>query len=310
MDPDRRKGVLIVALGAILFAPDSLMIRLMGMEQWPTLFWRGLLGGGAITLLFLAIHRGRYPGKIRALGYTGALFVALFSLTSVCFVFAVRETSVANTLFLVSTSPVFSALISWIFIGERPNRRTLRTIALSMTGVIVIAAGASSVGADGGAGGGASGPNSLAGDLAAIVASAALAASFVAARAVRPLDMSPLIGPAGLITAVIAALLADDLVIREGALAPLLAMGLLIMPVATICLTTGPRFITAPEVSLLMLIEAALGPLIVWWALGENPGVMTLFGGAAIIGALVWAAAEDIGGRRVDAADSRKRDQR
>lgn len=304
MDPDRRKGILIVALGAILFAPDSLMIRLMGMEQWPTLFWRGLLGGGAITLLFLAIHRGRYPGKIRALGYPGLLFVALFSVTSVCFVFAVRETSVANTLFLVSTSPVFSALISWIFIGERPNRRTLRTIALSMTGVIVIAAGASGVSANGVG----SGPNSLAGDLAAVVASAALAASFVAARAVRPLDMSPLIGPAGLITALIAALLADDLVIREGALAPLLAMGLLIMPVATICLTTGPRFITAPEVSLLMLIEAALGPLIVWWALGENPGVMTLFGGAAIVGALAWAAAEDLGGRRVDAQRSRKRD--
>lgn len=283
MTPDRRKGMLIVAFGAILFAPDSLMLRLMAMEQWPTLFWRGLVGGGAITLVFLAIHRGGYLSRIRALGRAGVVFALLFSATSICFVYAVRETSVANTLFLVSTSPVFSALISWFALGERPDRRTIRTTAIALAGVGLIATGA----------GGEGGPNSLLGDLAALGASAALAASFVAARSVRPLDMTPMIGPAGLLSAAVAALLAGDFAIRDGALWPLLAMGVLIMPLATICLTVGPRYITAPEVSLLMLIEAALGPLIVWWALGEDPGWRTLVGGAVILGALLVSALEE-----------------
>lgn len=280
MDAEYRKGALLVAFGAILFAPDSLMLRLMGMEQWPTLFWRGLVGGGAITAVCLVIHGRRYPAKIRALGATGLVFVALFCATSFCFVYAVRETSVANTLFLVSTSPVFSGLIAWAALGEAPDRRTIRTTVIALAGVALIAFGSGR------------GPNSLLGDLAALGAAAALAGTFVAARAVRPLDMTPLLGPAGLVSAAIAGLLAADLTIRDGALAPLLVMGLAIMPIATICLTLGPRYIPAAEVSLLMLIEAALGPLIVWWALAEHPGAMTIFGGLVILSALLWSGVE------------------
>ncbi|MEX2520363.1 MAG: DMT family transporter [Paracoccaceae bacterium] len=280
-DGDYRKGVMLVALGALLFAPDSLLLRLMAMEQWPTLFWRGLVGGCTITLLLCFMHGRRYPAKIVALGLPGVAYVAVFAATSFCFIFAVRETSVANTLFIVSTSPVFSALISWAVLGERPERRTVRTILLCLGGVALIAFGA-----------GDDGPNSLAGDLAALGAAASLATSFVIARSVRPLDMTPLLGPAGLVNCAIAACFVTDFAIPAPSLTPLLIMGVLVAPAATLCLTMGPRYIPAPEVSLLMLIEAIFGPLIVWWALGEDPGALTLFGGALILSALAWSSVE------------------
>ena len=51
-------------------------------------------------------------------------------------------------------------------------------------------------------------------------------------------------------------------------------------------LTVGPRYITAPEVSLLLPIETVVGPLIVWAVLGEKPSTAALFGGALVIAAL------------------------
>lgn len=278
---DYRKGVLIVATGAFLYAPDSLMLRLMAMDQWPTVFWRSLLGGGLVTLAYLLIWRGRFPPHLFALGWRGLIFIPFYVGTTFCFVYAVRETSVANTLFLVSTSPVFSALISWAALGERPDRRTVRTIILALLGVGLIAAAAEE-----------GGPNSLDGDLAAIGASLMLATGFVIIRSARPLSMAPMVGPAGLASALVAAFFVTDYSVAEGSLWPLLVMGLFIMPVATWCLTTGPRLIPAPEVSLLMLIEAIFGPLIIWWALSEYPGDLTLIGGALILGALAWSSLE------------------
>ena len=281
MDSDYRKGVLIVAAGALLYAPDSLMLRLMNMEQWPTVFWRGLLGGMVVTLAYLAVYRGDLWRRWVSLGPPALWFIAVYVITTFCFVYAIRETSVANTLFMVSVSPVFSALISWVFLGERPDGRTVRTIVLAMIGVGIIAYGSEK-----------GGPNTWHGDLAALGAAFFLAASFVIARSVRPKSMSPLVGPAGLASALVAVFFVSDFSIPEGSIWPLLAMGLFIMPLATWCLTTGPRLIPAPEVSLLMLIEAVFGPLIVWWALSEYPGDLTLIGGAVILGALAWSSLE------------------
>ena len=278
---DYRKGVLIVAAGALLYAPDSLMLRLMNMEQWPTVFWRGLLGGGLVTLGYFAVYRLDLWRRWVMLGLPAIWFLVAYVITTLCFVYAIRETSVANTLFIVSISPVFSALISWAVLGEKPDRRTIRTIILALIGVGVIAWGAE----DGG-------PNTWHGDLAALGAAFFLASTFVIARSVRPMSMSPLVGPGGLISALVASLFIADYSIPSGSIWPLLAMGLVIMPLATLCLTTGPRLIPAPEVSLLMLIEAVFGPLIIWWALSEYPGDFTLIGGAVILGALAWSSLE------------------
>ncbi|MEL7465024.1 MAG: DMT family transporter [Pseudomonadota bacterium] len=281
MDSDYRKGVLIVAAGALLYAPDSLMLRLMNMEQWPTVFWRGLLGGAIVAIAYFMVYRFDLFRRWIDLGRPALWFIAAYVLTTLCFVYAIRETSVANTLFMVSVSPVFSALISWVWLGERPDRRTVRTIILALIGVAIIAYGSEK-----------GGPNSLDGDLGALGAAFFLACTFVIARSVRPKSMSPLVGPAGLASALVAFPLVGDFSIPDGSLWPLLAMGLVIMPLATWCLTTGPRLIPAPEVSLLMLIEAVVGPLIVWWALSEYPGDLTLVGGAVILGALAWSSFE------------------
>ena len=72
----------------------------------------------------------------------------------------------------------------------------------------------------------------------------------------------------------------------------LIAGALVVVPVAFTLLTLGPRYISAPEASLLMLLETALGPLWVWAVIGEQPGTLTLVGGGIVVTTLaahaVW----------------------
>ena len=281
---DYQKGVLIVAAGALLYAPDSLMLRLMAMEQWPTMFWRGLIAGGILTAAMLIARGRRYPADLRALGWSGVAFLGVYATVNFMFVFAVRETTVANTLFILSTSPIFSSLISWVWLKEPPDRRTIRTTILATIGIGVIAGGHYFTGDER--------VGSLAGDLSALGGAFGLALAFNIARNKKEVAMTPVIGPAGLLTALIAFLMAADVTPAPEAIMPMLLMGVALTPLATWCLTIGPRYIPAPEVSLLMLIEAVFGPLIVWWALKEYPGNMTLIGGAIVLGAIFWSSFE------------------
>ncbi|MGB0852858.1 MAG: DMT family transporter [Pikeienuella sp.] len=281
---DYHKGVLIVASGALLYAPDSLMLRLMAMEQWPTMFWRGLIAGSILTVAMLIARGRQYPADIRALGRTGLAFLVVYGTVNFLFVFAVRETTVANTLFILSTSPIFSSLISWVWLKEPPDRRTIRTIVLAMIGIGTIAGGHMVTGEPR--------VGTFWGDMSALAGAFGLALGFNIARSKREYSMTPMIGPAGLIGAAVAFAMATDVTPPPDAIAPMLIMGILLTPLATWFLTIGPRYIPAPEVSLLMLIEAVIGPLIVWWALSEYPGNMTLIGGTIVLGAIFWSSYE------------------
>ena len=63
----------------------------------------------------------------------------------------------------------------------------------------------------------------------------------------------------------------------------LAVMGLIVLPLGFGLITLGPRYLPAPEVSLLLLLEAILGPFWVWLVVGENPGATVLVGGAIVI---------------------------
>lgn len=62
--------------------------------------------------------------------------------------------------------------------------------------------------------------------------------------------------------------------------------GSIVLTVSVWCLTIGPKYITAPEVSLYSLIETVLGPVWVWLGGYERPPIMSVYGGAALISAL------------------------
>jgi drug/metabolite transporter (DMT)-like permease len=63
-------------------------------------------------------------------------------------------------------------------------------------------------------------------------------------------------------------------------------LGMFVVPVAFGLLTLAPRYIPSPEVSLIMQLEAILGPIWVWLGVGEVPPVATFIGGAIVLATL------------------------
>ena len=57
-----------------------------------------------------------------------------------------------------------------------------------------------------------------------------------------------------------------------------------------VLLVTAPRYLPAPDVALVLLLEAVLGPLWVWLVLAEAPARETFLGGTVILGTLILLA--------------------
>ena len=64
--------------------------------------------------------------------------------------------------------------------------------------------------------------------------------------------------------------------------------------VGMLLFTAGARLIPVAEASLIGVLECVLGPVWVWLAIGERPGLFALIGGAVIVSALVVHTAADL----------------
>lgn len=275
------KGLLITALGVLFIVPDSLFIRLIDASAPTIAFWRGVTAGGFILIGVLATMGLRGFADVAKTGWAGAIYVVLIGGTAPGFVLAITLTSVANVVFIIASMPVFAAIFSRIFLGEPISPRMIWTMAGVFVGLGVIAWGS---GETHGA--------SWQGDLVALVVSASFAAAMTAARKLRATSMIPAIPIAFIGASILIWPFADPVTAMPSQWPLILGHGAFIT-VSTCLLTLGPRYIASAEVALLILLESVLAPLLVWWAIGENPGPWAMAGGAMVIAVLfgsnLWA---------------------
>lgn len=293
---DHTKGLLITTLGVLLIVPDSLFVRLIDADAWTIAFWRTLSAGLVGTLGLLVLMRSRTLGAIRATGWQGLLYAFGVCTTGVMFVAAVSLTSVANVVFIIASMPVFAALFSRVVLGERIRWR----MALTMGAVAI---GLGMIGLGSGPHGGTT--TRLEGDLIALGVAVIFAAVLTAARTRREVSMAPAVPPAFLLGAALLWPLAEP-----GSIAPtqwwMVALhGGVFIVLSMVLLSIGPRYITSAEVSMLILLESVLAPLLVWAVLGEHPGVWTLAGGTVVVAALLALHLHALLGRGADPAGRR-----
>lgn len=275
-------GLTITTLGVLVLCPDALLVRLIedeGGNVWSITLWRGVLTGTALFALYRAF--GGPAGLAGAVHLDRWMFIAalLIAFQAVCFVVALTLTSVANTLLIVATAPLFAASFSWLFLGERSPPRTWIATVAALVGIGVIVS--NDVGQAG----------SLGGDLAALGTAAGLGAALVVVRYRRAVNMIPSTALGKLISGLAVAPLAEPFSMSATGFGLMILLGLVLLPISFGLLTLGPRYLPAPEVSLLMLLETVLAPVLVWQLLGERPSNAALFGGVLVIAALVGHAA-------------------
>ena len=79
----------------------------------------------------------------------------------------------------------------------------------------------------------------------------------------------------------------------------LFAFGLTTIGLAFVLFMEGAKFIPSAEAGLISLLDVVLGPIWVFLAFGENPGELTLVGGAIVLAAAVWRIAPDLSQEQV-----------
>ena len=279
------KGLLITALGVLVLTPDSLLIRLVSADAWTLTFWRGVLYAAGMSAVVAVFYRSRTRQQFLALGRAGLLIAVIFGFGKVTFIVSITHTTAANTLFIVSTSPLFAALAAWMLMREPLDARTWVAIGFALLGIGVIA----SEGMDRGG---------LVGNVAALITALVLGMCFALTRLYRERNVLPAMALSGLVSALLVLPLASPLSVVASDVAALGVMGLLVLPVSFSLIFLGPRYIPAPEVSLVLLLEAVLGPYWVWLALGEEPGGRTLLGGALVLATLAGHSALRLAGER------------
>jgi len=277
----RRLGFWLVAAAAICWSSGGLITRLVVTDPWTTVFWRSVFCAGFLSAAVAVAHRGRLAGLIRETGWPGLLMAACFATASTSFIMALARTSVANTLIIQSLSPFIAGLGGWLCLGERVRRRTWVAMAVALLGTVVMLWGSP-------------GGGSRIGDGLAFVTATAFAAATVVVRWRRTVPMAAAATLAAALAAVIAIGQAAPASVTAQDLALLALFGIGQLGAGLLLFTAGARLIPVAEASLIGVLESVLGPLWVWLAVGERPGVFSLIGGAVILSALVAHTAADL----------------
>jgi drug/metabolite transporter (DMT)-like permease len=273
----RAKGTLIVGGGVLLLSPDSLFIRLMTMDEWTLLFFRGACAMvGFLALLQLGSHRPLHRATW-AIGRSGLAVSFLTVLGNVLFVISIRHTNAALALVILASAPMFTAVISRVFTSEPVPRRTWIAAGIVLGGIGAIFLTKPQGGELGGA-------------LAALGASLSVATLLVVVRGSGGVSMLPSQAIGALLTAAVMIPFCDPGSVSDTDLLIALPFGLLVLPLALALVIRGPNYLLAPEVSLLALIETIAGPGLIWLALGDPPTMQAALAGALIVGTLATHA--------------------
>lgn len=289
------KGLLITFTAVVILSPDALLVRLIHCDVWTLLFRRCLLTGSMQALFLAVIYRQQFLQSFRNIGRIGLISAGIVTTGSFFFVNALRHTAAANALIILAATPLFSSLLSWLFLRDKIARRTWLAITICFGGILLIFSGSLRSGL-------------LIGDLLALGATLMWASNLVVLRKGKAVNMVPANLLGNLMVVPITLLAgAQPLSVSPTDMAYLIVLGGIVLPVSFTLITVGPRFLPAPEVSLILLTETILGPIWVWLALNEVPQATTLVAGALIISTLavhtfmsLWATrqhgvAEEIG---------------
>tara|TARA_B100001123_G_scaffold114188_1_gene132945 strand:- start:824 stop:1681 length:858 start_codon:yes stop_codon:yes gene_type:complete len=269
------KGVFLCLFGITLLSPDSLLLRLIGADLWTLAFWRGGLSAVGLAVVVLLLE-GWKTGQQQLLRLTkqGVVVALSFAIANIAFIFSIQNTAVANTLVIMSLSPMFAALISHFFFRDPISTGTwLATFAIFL-GLTLVFYGSLTTGG-------------VVGDLAALVTSICVAISLVLMREHRDISMVPALAWSSGLVCLAALPFALPASLSGTSLILMLVLGLIVLPASLAMIGLAPRYLPAPEVSLILRLEALLAPLWVWLVLGEVPSRQTLIGGGIILTTLI-----------------------
>ena len=278
---DSRHGyaMLLMVIGSVAISFGGLVQRNIEVATpWQINVYRSLGLIVAIAAIVAIQNRGRFFTTLMSVGRFGILAGVLLAGAGLSFIQAFTHTTIANALFIIGAIPFFAALLARILLGERLRRATLVTMLFAGSGLALMVVNGINIG-------------SGFGNLMALSTALCFAGFAVVVRYRRQVEMLPsLLIASALIIAVSLPVTGSDLSLPLNDILLCLFWGGCLSGLVNWTFIIASRHLATAELTLLMLIEFALGPVWVWLFVGEIPHRWTLIGGGVIIASVAVRA--------------------
>ena len=264
-------GPLLVFFGACSLSFGGLIVKSFeGATLWQILFWRSLFFIMVVFIFLLISYKKKIFRAFYNSGIPG-IFGGIILSSGFCgYVFAMYNTTVANTNFIIQTQTIFLAIFGYFFLKEKISKITLVSIFLAISGIILM------VGSD-------LEPGQMSGNLAAFIMPVSFAILILIIRKYPNVDMVPLQLYAGIIAMIIGYIIAGKINISAHDIFLGFLAGFFQLGFGFILITIGARSTPSAMVGIIMLTEAVLGPFWAWLFINENSSFMVLIGGTIVI---------------------------
>ncbi|MES2099036.1 MAG: DMT family transporter [Pseudomonadota bacterium] len=275
------RAVLTMIVVTLMWSIAGVVTRhLEAARSFEVTFWRSAFTVLALVTLLPAIRgRAALVHSLREGGRTLWLSGVCWCVMFTAFMVAITLTSVANVLITMAGAPLMTALISRVFLGHRLAARTWAAIVVAGIGIAWMYAREFS----------AADAQHLIGTGVALAVPIAAAINWVVIQHTRSNADVDLL-PAVLIGAALSALVTLPFSLPFAAsahdLGLLALLGVVQLAIPCLMSVAAARHLSAPEASLLALLEVIFGVAWAWLGAGETPAVHVLGGGAMVLIAL------------------------
>ena len=268
-------GPVLIFMGALSLSFGGLLVKSFeGSTLWQILFWRSLFFSLTVLAFLIISYKKKTFQAFYESGLPGFFGGIILSFGFCGYVFAMYNTTVANTNFIISLQILFLAIFGYFFLKEKISAITLTSIVLAISGVFLMVGNSLS-------------PGELSGNLAAFTMPITFAVLIMIVRKFPTVDMVPAQFVAGVSSCLIGFLLSTKIMISPNDIFLGFLAGFFQVGFGFIFITIGARTTPSAMVGIIMLSESVLGPIWAFLFVSERPSIFGLIGGAIILSAVL-----------------------
>nr|WP_320114445.1 DMT family transporter [uncultured Desulfuromonas sp.] len=270
----RSKGILAALSGTLLISFDSVFVRLSGTDGVNTVFLFGLFTVISMSVMLQATDPRGIVGTLREDGWPVVLSGLLMFGSASCFILSIKYTAVANTVIIMASRPVLTAIFSWLFLKEASDKSLWLAMVMVVGGIAVVISGSlESV--------------SLRGDSLAVLCVVFLAFNGTLQRQYKKMSRTAVVGIAGVCLAGALLPFADIAGFTPATWLIMAAMGLVSAPFGRVLTGVATRYILAAEAAMISMSMSVFSTLWAFLLFSEVPPMATLAGASLILGSII-----------------------
>jgi drug/metabolite transporter (DMT)-like permease len=283
MKLSHRQAVLLMIACTMMWSIAGVTTRhLEHARSFEVTFWRSFFTMISLLVILPLIHGKNLLAKFKQGGWYLWISGVCWSVMFTAFMTALTMTSVANVLITLSLGPMLTAIFARFFIDHRLPMRTLVAIVVAGLGIAYMYAAQINL----------SDMKQLTGMLVALGVPIAAAVNWTLVQHSHAQGHDIDLVPAVMVGALLSSLVTFPMSLpfqATGHDVALLAMlGLVQLAIPCALAVVCARYLKAPEVSLLALLEIIFGIALAWLGANEKPGLPVLSGGGLVLGALAF----------------------